>query len=77
MVSIDIFQQQIAFSVSTELDATSPSVTTCEDTSVCEIYVENIFDVEVEAECVLTDDGNTNCRQIPPAKDTEDCEVVV
>ena len=30
-----------------------------------EIHVENIYDVEVEAECVLEDYGNTDCRLTP------------
>ena len=30
-----------------------------------EIDVEKIFDVEVEAECVLEDDSNTDCRLTP------------
>ena len=65
--SIDIRQEDTTLSVSTELDATSPSGTPCENTAVYEIDVENIFDVEVESECVLAYYINTDCRSIPPA----------
>ena len=47
--AIDIFQEETTLSVSVELDVTSRSGTTCEDTAVYEIDVENIFDIEVEA----------------------------
>ena len=67
IVSIDICQEETTFSVSVELDLTSQISTTCEDTAVYEIDVENIFDVEVESECVLAYYINTDCRSIPPA----------
>ena len=47
IVSIDICQYETTFSVSDELDAISPSGTACEDTSVYEMDVEKIFDIEV------------------------------
>ena len=75
--SIGILQEETTLSVSSELDATSTSGMKYEYTSVYEIDVENICDVEVEAECVLADDSNTDCCSIPPAENIEDCEVVV
>ena len=75
--SIDICQEETTFSVSDDLDTTSPSVTTCEDTAVYEIDAKENCDVEVKVECVLADDSNTYCRFISPAEYTEDCEVVV
>ena len=60
-VPIDICQEDTTFSVSAEVDATFPSGTICEDTAVYEFDVENIFGVEVETECVLADDSNTDC----------------
>ena len=75
--TIDIFQEDTTLSVSSELYATSPIGTTYKETTVYEIYVENICCVEVETECVLADDSNIDCRYIPPSKEPEDCEVVV
>ena len=66
---INIFQEETTLSVYDELDVTLPSGTTWEDTVVYKICVENICDVEVEAECVLEDDNNTNCCSIPTAVD--------
>ena len=59
---IDIFQEETKISISAELDATLTSGTKYKDTSVYRIDVEKIFDVEVEAECVLADDINTDCH---------------
>ena len=48
IVSIDIFQEEKKFGVYVEVDATYPSGTICEDTSVYMFDVEKISDVEVE-----------------------------
>ena len=68
IVSIDIFQEETTFNVSAEVDATFPIGEICEDTSVYDFEVDNIFDVEVETECVLEDDSINDCRLIPPAE---------
>ena len=75
--SIDICQEDTTFSVSDDLDETSTSGTTCEDTAVYEIDVQNICDVEVESEFVLADDINTDFCLILPAEDKKDCDVAV
>ena len=75
--AIVICQEETTLSVYADLDATLPSGTTCENTDVYEIDVEKICDVEVEAECLLADDINNDCRLIPPVEYPEDCEVVV
>ena len=77
IVSIDICQEETRFSVSAEVDATSPSGVICEDIAEYEFDVEKICDVEVEIECVLADGSNIDCRSIPAAEDLEDCEVLV
>ena len=75
--SIDICQEETKLSVYVELYATSTCGMKCEYTAVYEIDVKKICDVEVEAECVLAYDINTDCSLIPPSEETEECEVVV
>ena len=65
ITSFDIWQQETTVSVSAELYKTLPNDTPFEDTAVYEIDVENICDVEVEAECVFEDDSNTDCHLNP------------
>ena len=47
IVLIDIFQDETAFSVSAEVDATCPSGTIFEHTAMYRFDVEEICDVEV------------------------------
>ena len=53
IVLIDICREETTFSVSAEVYTTSPIGKICEDMHVYKFDVENIFDVEVEVECVF------------------------
>ena len=77
IVYIDICQEETTFIVSSDVYATSPSGTICEDTAEYEFDVEKICDAEVETECVFADNSNTDCCSIPSAEDPKYCEVVV
>ena len=77
IVSIDICQEETTFIVSSELNSTLPSGKICEDTAVYGFDIENIFDVQIETECLLEDDSNTDCRSTQPDEDPEYCNIVV
>ena len=73
IVSIDICQEEKKISGYDEVYATSPSGTIFDDTTVYEFDGDKVCNVEVETECVFSDDSNNYCRSIPLDEDPEDC----